>query len=264
MGRIVNVLKTHPAAKGSLKRADRYGRRVMARAQRNEPRYSCSVCGYTGVFLQGRYTAGQRRWAECGNCGALERHRLQAEILSTRVFPLLDPQHARCLQLAPDPLTPWIKDRLANVLTGDLADAAADLRLDARKLDLPNESFDYVHASHVLEHVDDDGAAIAEIWRVLAPGGIAMLAVPILAPKTVEYGAPNPHEEDHVRAPGLDYFERYRSVFSSVEVVTSADVRQEIQPWIHQDRTHFPTPNAPLRPPMDGDRHVEAVPICRK
>ena len=264
MSGIVDALKTSPVVKRSLKRTDRYVRRVMARSHRRAPQYSCSVCGHTGVFLQGRFTAGQRRWAECGNCGALERHRLQAEILSTRVFPLLDPQRSRCLQLAPDPMTPWIKARLANVVTGDLADAAADRRLDVRELDLPDESFDYVHASHVLEHVDADDVAIAEIWRVLAPGGIATLPVPILAPETVEYGAPNPHEEDHVRAPGLDYFDRYRSVFSSVEVVTSADVRQEIQPWIYQDRTHYPTPEAPLRPPMDGERHIEAVPICRK
>jgi ubiquinone/menaquinone biosynthesis C-methylase UbiE len=39
-------------------------------------------------------------------------------------------------------------------------------------------SFRYVLCSEVLEHLEDDGAAVAEIARVLAPGGRVVITVP--------------------------------------------------------------------------------------
>src|SRR5206468_4341415 len=47
--------------------------------------------------------------------------------------------------------------------------------------DLPFEdaSFDAVICSHVLEHVPDDRQAMSEIYRVLAPSGVALLMVPL-------------------------------------------------------------------------------------
>ena len=253
-----------PALKRAGKRADRRARRMVASLARGEPRYTCPVCGWTGVFLRTRHTSGQRRWAECARCGALERHRLQAEVFTTKVFPLLDRQRATCLQVAPDPMTPWIRSHLPNVVTADLWSRSPEVRADVRTVSFADESFDLVHASHVLEHIDDDGGALAEIRRVLKPGGIATLPVPLNSPTTIEYDAPNPHEKFHVRAPGPDYFDRYRVHFGSVEVVTSAEVRQGIQPWIYEDREKYPTPSAPMRRPMCGERHIEAVPICHK
>lgn len=38
--------------------------------------------------------------------------------------------------------------------------------------------FDFVFALDVLEHVLDDRAALAEVWRVLKPKGLAIIAVP--------------------------------------------------------------------------------------
>lgn len=43
---------------------------------------------------------------------------------------------------------------------------------------LPSESFDRITASHVLEHVNDPGAALREIRRLLRPGGEAWIAIP--------------------------------------------------------------------------------------
>ncbi len=45
-------------------------------------------------------------------------------------------------------------------------------------LDYEDESFDVVINCDVLEHVEDDEAAIAELTRVLRPGGIVVLTVP--------------------------------------------------------------------------------------
>ena len=55
-----------------------------------------------------------------------------------------------------------------------------------------------------------------------------MLAVPIVADRTVEYPAPDPAEHGHVRAPGLDYYDRYWNHFSTVLVRTSRDFRPSI------------------------------------
>ncbi len=133
-----------------------------------------------------------------------------------------------------------------------------------RDLDVPNESFDVIFASHVIEHIDDDIRAIKEVYRVLKPGGLAILPVPILVDKTVEYGAPMPLEDLHVRAPGLDYFDKYRSVFDRVDVFTSQDFSERYQVWDHDDRTRFPRDEAPLRTAMSGSRHPDYVPVCHK
>jgi SAM-dependent methyltransferase len=52
------------------------------------------------------------------------------------------------------------------------------LRADARELPLRAGSLDLVTAFDVLEHIEEDHLAAAEITRVLRPGGTALIAVP--------------------------------------------------------------------------------------
>ncbi|MBX3616255.1 class I SAM-dependent methyltransferase [Nitrosomonas sp.] len=55
----------------------------------------------------------------------------------------------------------------------------ADLRQgDATKMEFANESFDFVYSFHALEHIPDYRAALAEIHRVLCPGGRWMIGTP--------------------------------------------------------------------------------------
>jgi SAM-dependent methyltransferase len=49
---------------------------------------------------------------------------------------------------------------------------------DAMNLPFDDASFDYVVCSEVLEHLPDDAAAAREIFRVLKPGGTAIITVP--------------------------------------------------------------------------------------
>ncbi|MDB5096122.1 MAG: Methyltransferase type 11 [Cyanobacteria bacterium RYN_339] len=48
----------------------------------------------------------------------------------------------------------------------------------AERLPYADGSFDAVVAGEVLEHLADDGVAVRELWRVLAPGGVALVTVP--------------------------------------------------------------------------------------
>lgn len=43
---------------------------------------------------------------------------------------------------------------------------------------LEDDSLDYVYSLNVLEHIADDAAALAEIYRILKPGGRLLLYVP--------------------------------------------------------------------------------------
>jgi SAM-dependent methyltransferase len=54
----------------------------------------------------------------------------------------------------------------------------ATLRGDATNLPLADDSLDLVVAFDVLEHLHDDDAAVAEVRRVLRPGGTYLVAVP--------------------------------------------------------------------------------------
>ena len=67
-------------------------------------------------------------------------------------------------------------DRLIGVLRGD-----------ARALPFPDDTFDVVITSEVLEHIQDDVAAIAEMVRVLRPGGRFAATVPAQFPETINW-----------------------------------------------------------------------------
>jgi SAM-dependent methyltransferase len=76
------------------------------------------------------------------------------------------------------------------------------VRGDLTALPVPDAGVDRVIASEVLEHIPDDGAAFAEIARVLKPGGRVALTVPRYGPERIcwalsdEYHA---NEGGHVR-----------------------------------------------------------------
>ena len=60
----------------------------------------------------------------------------------------------------------------------DRFNPSADVQADLTALPFPDHRFDVVLSSHVLEHIRDDEAAIAELARVLRPGGWAAIMVP--------------------------------------------------------------------------------------
>ena len=71
----------------------------------------------------------------------------------------------------------------APALRLDLAPApGVDVAGDGHRLPFADASVNGVIAHHVLEHVEDPPAVVAEIRRILAPGGWVSAVVPFLAP----------------------------------------------------------------------------------
>jgi SAM-dependent methyltransferase len=159
-----------------------------------------------------------RERAKCPRCGSLERHRVLWLFLE-RETDLFERPGAM-LHIAPEYA---LHRRLSQVpglryVTGDLDSALATHQLDVMELPFAAGSFDFLICNHVLEHVESDRRALAEIHRVLAPGGWAILMCPVdhrRAATLEDPGALTPGERhrlfgqsDHVRLYGRDYADR--------------------------------------------------------
>jgi SAM-dependent methyltransferase len=83
------------------------------------------------------------------------------------------------------------------------ADAEADVKQgDALDLPFPDGEFDRVVAAEVLEHIHDDERAIAELVRVLRPGGTIAVTVPRWLPEKICWALSDEYHEvegGHVR-----------------------------------------------------------------
>ena len=69
---------------------------------------------------------------------------------------------------------------------------------DALSLPFPDDTFDKIVAAEVLEHIPDDMAAMAELLRVLRPGGELAVTVPSWLPERICWAL----SEDYHTAPG--------------------------------------------------------------
>jgi ubiquinone/menaquinone biosynthesis C-methylase UbiE len=145
---------------------------------------------------------------------------------------LLSGTQYRMLHLAPEDcfVSKFRQYSSIEYLTADLNNPAM-LKMDITDIQYPDNYFDIILCSHVLEHIPDDEKAMRELSRVLNPGGWAILQVPILVEKTFEDPAitdPLEREEkfgqsDHVRIYGLDYRQRLEKSGFLVDIVPFLD-----------------------------------------
>jgi SAM-dependent methyltransferase len=199
---------------------------LQDRRQFAEPRLprTCPICGYTGLFTS---VGHPPRWdARCLNCGSRERHRLLhlwitrdgGDRLAGRRILHFAPEKAFARRMRGNPLYE----------TADLHQPGVTHRVDITRIGLPDASYDVVIANHVLEHIPDDRQAMHELFRLLRPGGLALLTVPLNASRAETYENPaitRPAErhahfsaEDHVRYYGLDFTDRLAAAGFATEI----------------------------------------------
>jgi predicted SAM-dependent methyltransferase len=99
-------------------------------------------------------------------------------------------------------------------LSADLEPGKAMVSMDITVMSFGDDCFDVILCSHVLEHVEDDRAAMSEMYRVLRPGGWAAIMVPSYRRQDVTFEDPSvvtPEERtrlfgqaNHVRRYGRD------------------------------------------------------------
>jgi SAM-dependent methyltransferase len=195
----------------------------------------CTVCkSHVRAFKP--YGHVKRSDALCPVCDAVERHRFTWSFFERRT-DLFDGKPKRMLHVAPEP---GFERRLRGLpgldyQTGDPQDERADIKLDITRIELPADSFDVIHCSHVLEHIHEDERAMRELSRVLKPSGWATILVPIIAEQTFyDPTVTDPKERarlygqwDHVRAYGKDFSARLAAQGFDVEVVRASALVQD-------------------------------------
>ena len=169
--------------------------------------------GYRKFFPYG-YGEHQRENALSPGTNSLERHRLLWLYLQETDF--FTAPH-KMLHIAPEQCFYGRFRKMKNLdyTTADLESPLADVKCDVQDLPMEDNTYDIIFCNHVLEHVPDDLQAMREMYRVLKPGGMAILQVPLNAAmaKTMEDPSITDPEErhrlfgqyDHVRMYGNDY-----------------------------------------------------------
>jgi hypothetical protein len=151
---------------------------------------NCPVCEKDGQFFA--FGMPLRLDAICSHCGSLERHRQMALWLSRNEQ---DWAARRILHFAPDAsIQAILRVKASDYIGADIVPAPGCRVLDIEALALDDASVDVIVCSHVLEHVDD-AKALRELRRVLSPGGVALIMVPVI------HGWTNTYENADVTTP---------------------------------------------------------------
>jgi len=190
--------------------------------------YRCIVCGSRfRSFIPGFVTeselferhhiigAGYREKMTCPICGAIDRTRWLYYVLITKT-DIFDRDNV-ILHFAPEA---FIRKRLQNgtnqYIPADICPYDGIIKMDIKDIPYKEDTFDYVIANHVLEHINDLDKAMLELKRVLKKDGKLIISFPICTDQNTieEQKDIGPAErlrlfgqEDHVRLFGADYKE---------------------------------------------------------
>lgn len=198
---------------------------------------TCPVCEGNFKYFFPYGTVKRRDNVLCPKCLSLERHRLLWLFLKSKTDFFT--KKAELLHIAPEQCFYKIFKKQKNLkyLTADLVSPLAEVKMDIHEMPFEDNRFDYVLCNHVLEHVNDSHKAMTEIYRVLKPGGWAVMQVPLDTTRYETYEDWSITSEkdreihfwqkDHVRLFGLDYPDRLKKAGFTVEEV---DLTKEINP----------------------------------
>lgn len=189
------------------------------------PPKECPICGHIGIDFR-PYPQITHREVECPNCLSHERHRALWLYFKQNSYLLKNGN--KVLHFAPEEQFRKLFSKCdIEYHRVDVSDENwyIDEIVDIQDIPYEDNYFDLIYCSHILEHVPDDRKAISELYRVLKPGGTALILVPINGiafelphnyRRTLEkakYNTPELREKyygqfDHVRLYGTDFRER--------------------------------------------------------
>jgi hypothetical protein len=161
---------------------------------------------------------------------SLERHRLLWLYLQNETDFFTATEKKKILHFAPEQefYKRFKKQKNIQYTTTDLFSPLADVKADICNLPFEDNQYDVLFCNHVLEHIPDDTKAMQELYRVLKPGGMAILQIPQDLFRATTFADDTITDEkerakifgqyDHVRIYGRDYFDKLRSIgFKVVE-----------------------------------------------
>ncbi|WP_109299818.1 class I SAM-dependent methyltransferase [Aquimarina sp. AU474] len=160
---------------------------------------------------------------------SLERHRLLWVYLKSETNFFTAP--AKVLHFAPEQAFYKRFRKLSHLdyTTTDLNSPLADIKADICNLPFKDNQYDIIFCNHVLEHIPDDTKAMQEMYRVLKPGGMAILQIPQDLNRAITFeddSITDPKERakifgqyDHVRVYGRDYFDKLRTIGFAVDEI---------------------------------------------
>jgi len=230
-------------ASSATKPAPNLGRQVKLKLRNLYLRFpklvECNICHWSGRRLN---SDDWHPFTVCWKCRSQVRHRLlKAALDQLPGLSLADlAVGKRILHFAPEGFTtPLFKPLAASYKTADFMRDDVDAKLDVT--DMPSEgdaSVDLLICCDVLEHVPDHIQGMKEIYRVLAPGGTAIITVPQkdnLEKTESDPGIADPLErlrrfgqDDHVRIFGNDTASLLESVGFKVRVVDASNFPPEV------------------------------------
>ena len=240
-------------AKTALKRM------VFPIVYHSRDQYRCVVCGYVGPFAHKKTTKWLRSRlnAKCPGCSSLERHRFQWQLLD-ELLDGRDRSQLSLLHFAPEPcLEVRLRPQFGTYLSADLFRTNVDRQVDVQNMPMADNSFDVILCSMVLHYVEDFEAGLREINRVLKPGGLAMLPVPMIHQNTCHTPAAD-SVLNMVVEPGPDFYEAYQVFFDEVRVHRSTDYDDSLHFYLEQTDGH----PFPMR--LAHQKYADTIPVSRK
>ena len=178
----------------------------------------CPICNSKiPAFLP--YGIKPRANAMCPNCGSLERHRGGYLFLKEKTD--FFKKNIRMLHFAPEGFLAELFSNKKNIeyLPVDINPNLKHVKekMDIQDIKYPDNTFDLIYCSHVLEHIPNDKKALSELCRVIKPDGAVLIMTPLNhSKKTFEDSSINTPElrlehylqSDHLRLYGLDFPEK--------------------------------------------------------
>jgi predicted SAM-dependent methyltransferase len=155
---------------------------------------------------------------------SLERHRLLWLYLQNETDFFTSKTIKKVLHFAPEQAFYKLfrNQKNLNYTTTDLLSPLADVKADICNLPFEDNAYDLIFCNHVLEHIPDDTKAMQELYRVLKPGGMAILQIPQDLKRATTFTDNTIVDQkerakifgqyDHVRVYGHDYFDKLRSI----------------------------------------------------